>query len=102
MPALSKPPKELKGITDIFQSIFQQEVEVTAGAVAYALTPHGEGEFGAWFDGRLGVIGIDGAQATELIDRAQSTWWVKTRTAAGVVGWTDRPDAFDGKDRFGG
>jgi ferritin len=30
VPALSKPPKELRGITDIFQSIFQQEVEVTA------------------------------------------------------------------------
>ena len=30
VPALSKPPKELKNIMDIFQSIFQQEVEVTA------------------------------------------------------------------------
>ena len=30
VPALSTPPNELKGITDIFQSILQQEAEVTA------------------------------------------------------------------------
>jgi hypothetical protein len=77
-------------------------VQVPAGAVAYALTPHGEGEFRAWFDGRLGVIGIDGAPSTELIDRAQSTWWVQIRPASGRIGWTDHPEAFDGKDRFSG
>ena len=38
--------------------------------------------------------------AGRVVERQQSTWWVQIRNGAGLVGWTNRADAFDGKDAF--
>ena len=79
-----------------------QKTRLPQDAIVYVLTSHGEGEFTAWYEGRLGLVGTDSTQATQLVDRAQSTGWVQIRPGSGRNGWTDKPDAFDGKDRFGG
>ena len=34
----------------------------------------------------------------QMYGEHESVWWVRVRTAAGVVGWTSDTDAFDGKD----
>ena len=36
-----------------------------------------------------------------IVERQQSTWWVQLRNGAGLVGWTNQTDDFDGKDAFG-
>ena len=38
--------------------------------------------------------------AGRVVERQQSTWWVQIRNGAGLVGWTNQADAFDGKDAF--
>jgi hypothetical protein len=83
------------------------------GQTLYLLTPLGEGNFKAWFDGRL-IDWIDGMQfynavcetipercTGKIVAPAQQEWWIQVRDAAGRTGWTNEPEKFGNKDRFG-
>ena len=86
-----------------------EEVTLSPGDIMYLLTPQGEGWVLAWFKGVL--IDYDASQlknggcntdcAGELLELGQSEWWVQLRNSRGEVGWTNRSQEFDGRDRFG-
>jgi len=37
-----------------------------------------------------------------MIEYPGTVWWVKIRNARGEIGWSNQPENFDNKDRFGG
>jgi hypothetical protein len=76
-----------------------QTISLKQGDVVYLLTYHGEGEYRAWFNGKLGTI--DTAAGVQ-VKRGEHVWWVKIRNSAGQIGWTNQPALFDGKDAYGG
>jgi hypothetical protein len=78
----------------------------------YLLTYHGEGVTTAWFKGRLydevdGSEFINGLCGNKLIcngtiiEKPQTVWWIRLRTMKRLIGWTQEPEKFDNKDRFG-
>jgi len=78
----------------------------------YLLTYHGEGASAAWFKGRLYdevdgsefINGLCGAAVTctgTIIERPQTVWWIRLRSTRGFTGWTNAPEKFDNKDRYG-
>ena len=89
-------------------------VHVEPDETLYLLTYSGEGFTKAWFKGKL-YEELDGSMAffngicdTEpsrcagtIVVRPQRTWWVSIRNVRGQIGWTNEPDKFSGKDRFG-
>ncbi len=89
--------------------INSQEVPLSPGDIVYLLTPQGEGWVLAWFKGvfidydasSLENGGCSADCAGELLERGQSEWWIQLRSSRGEIGWTNRPQQFDGRDRFG-
>lgn len=87
-------------------------LRVGPGDTLYLLTYHGEGEFTAWFKGRLYDF-VDGSEFTDgrcgrgrvcngtVVEKPQSVWWIRVRSTRGLTGWTREPEKFDNKDRFG-
>jgi hypothetical protein len=76
----------------------------------------GEGNFKVWINGKLGqeslAIGRGGGPTGdecrkdadcwgELKKPLDSVWWVKIKTKEGLVGWTNEPNKFSGKDSCG-
>jgi hypothetical protein len=71
-----------------------------------------EGSTTAWFKGRL-YDAVDGSEFFNvlceekitcngtIIERPQKVWWIRLRTMKGLTGWTNEPEKFDNKDRFG-
>ena len=90
------------------------QISVAPGETLYLLGYRGEGFTDAWFKGRT-YHEVDGAMeffnalcdtrpercTGRIIEPVRSTWWVQIRNSAGLVGWTNEPDKFDGKDAFG-
>jgi hypothetical protein len=90
------------------------QISVEPGDTLYLLGYRGEGFTDAWFKGRT-YRAVDGAMAFfnalcdtrpercsgRVVERQQSTWWVQIRNGAGLVGWTNQADVFDGRDAFG-
>ena len=89
-------------------------IRVAPGQTLYLLTYEGEGYTKAWFNGRLyrsvdtqhfynGVCDFNPGRCTgKIVEKGQVEWWVQIRNATGRVGWTDEPEAFDGKNAIGG
>jgi hypothetical protein len=91
----------------------EDTITVAPGDTLYLLGYRGEGFTDAWFKGRT-YHEVDGAMAFfnalcdtrperctgRVVEHQQSTWWVQIRNGAGLVGWTNQTDAFDGKDAF--
>jgi hypothetical protein len=87
-------------------------IHVEPGETLYLLTYHGEGSTTAWFKGRL-YDDVDGSEFFNflceekitcngtIIERPQKVWWIRLRTMKGLTGWTNEPEKFDNKDRFG-
>lgn len=65
----------------------------------------GEGVWKAWFKGAFFSVEISDGPGREdhlrMIDRPRTAWWVQVRNRRGEIGWTDRPDDFDGTDACG-
>ena len=90
-------------------------IHLVPGDTLYLLTNHGEGDFTAWFKGRLydsvdasgfaGVNAVCEARPEKCNGRvtqpAVSEWWVRVRSLKGVTGWTREPQKFSNKDRCG-
>ena len=38
----------------------------------------------------------------EIVEKSTTEWWVQLRTRQGLVGWTNEPEKFDGKDALSG
>ena len=81
-------------------------LRVEPGQTLYLLTYQGEGFTKAWFGGRI-YDGLDGSNffnaacetepgrcAGRVVEQPLREWWVQLRTAAGRVGWTDKPEHF--------
>ena len=80
----------------------------------FLLSYEGEGFTTAWFKGPL-YRSVDGAMAFfngvcsarpercigRIVVPERRAWWVYVRNAAGLAGWTNEPDRFDGKDALG-
>jgi len=89
-------------------------IRVAPGQTLYLLTYEGEGYTKAWFNGRLyrsvdtqhfynGVCDFNPGRCTgKIVEKGQVEWWVQIRNATGRVGWTDEPEAFEGKNAIGG
>jgi len=87
-------------------------LRVRPGDTLYLLTYHGEGEFTAWFKGRLYDF-VDGSEFSDgrcgrgrvcngtVVEKPQSVWWIRIRSTRGLTGWTREAEKFDNKDRFG-
>ncbi len=89
------------------------KIHVEPGDSLYLLTYHGEGDFKAWFKGKL-YEHLDGATfynaacdfdpsrcLGRIVEPTQWAWWVQIKNSRGQVAWTNQPDRFDGKDELG-
>jgi hypothetical protein len=89
-------------------------VRIDPGETLYLLTYAGEGYTKAWLRGKLysGVDTVDFFNAVcdtqpdpcagRIVEKAVAEWWVQVRNRRGLVGWTNEPEQFDGKDAFNG
>ena len=83
------------------------------GEVFYLLTYQGEGFTKVWYQGEVytdvDVPGFDDEYCRrfrdrcngKIVERSTTVWWIQIRNAAGNIGWTNEPAAFDGKDALG-
>lgn len=90
------------------------QISIAPGESLYLLGYRGEGFTDAWFKGRT-YHEVDGAMeffnalcdtrpercTGRIVEPVRSTWWVQVRNSAGLVGWTNQAEDFDGKDAFG-
>jgi hypothetical protein len=88
-------------------------VVIPAGETFYLLTYQGEGFTKIWYRGEVytdvDVSRFDDDYCRRFRDRCNgkivepstTMWWIQIRNAEGRVGWTNEPDAFDGKDALG-
>ena len=93
-------------------------VHYRAGEVVNVYTYLGEGVLRVWHDGamhqeELGFMpsdGMESANASSCGHEAcwgrpesmpRSVWWVKVRTARGLIGWTNQPEHFGNADACG-
>jgi hypothetical protein len=83
------------------------DVPVAPGDKVLVLHYLGEGNWKLWIKGRIvedqvrgpqHVVGGEGLPA-RIVEQPRITWWVQIRNNRGQVGWSDRPDHFDHKDR---
>ncbi len=89
-------------------------VHVELGDTLYLLTNRGEGFTKAWFKGKI-YDEVDGSTAFlndkcaddpsrcagAVVKWPKQVWWVQIKNAKGHIGWTNRPDKFNGKDALG-
>lgn len=106
-------PGEVRFADSITIAAGRDSLHITPADTLFLLTSQGEGTFKARFKGRV-VEGVDGSSfsngacprvvrcAGTLVVRPTYVWWVKVRDASGREGWTDEPEAFDGKDALSG
>lgn len=90
------------------------QIHIEPGQTLYLLTYQGEGFTKAWFNGRLyrdvdtvefynAVCDMQpGRCAGKILEKSQTEWWVQVRNRLGIVGWTNEPDKFDGKNALAG
>ena len=89
-------------------------LQIQPGETLYLLTYLGEGFTKAWFKGRV-YDEVDGSSffklaceqfpescLVKIVERPISVWWVQIQDARKRLGWTSEPEAFDGKDLYGG
>ena len=88
------------------------------GDILWVYTPQGEGFYKVWFAGRMlsqelnymsGSYEQSGIKCDERADcwgkletELRDDWWVKVRSPAGWIGWTDQTENFHGMDSCGG
>ena len=88
------------------------------GDILWVYTPQGEGFYKVWFAGRMfeenmypmgWTIPNQGPTCAETPDcwgkletELKDDWWVKVRSPAGWIGWTNETDNFSGMDKCGG
>ena len=70
---------------------------VKAGDTVYILHDIGEGYWKAWHDAKL----YDTDDFPDKGSKPKSTWWVKLKTSAGVIGWTVEHRNFENHDACG-
>ena len=70
---------------------------VNAGDTIYILHYVGEGYWKAWHNGKL----FDLDDFPDKSSKPKSTWWVKVKTSAGVIGWTVEHSNFENQDACG-
>ncbi len=79
------------------------------GDTIWVLTYLGEGFFRVWDEGEVRELelefspygGSPGARCErcshgELLTLHRSEWWVRVKTASGIIGWTNATESFDG------
>ena len=87
-------------------------IKINPGETLYLLTYHGEGVTTGWFKGRLydevdgqeffnGLCGRRTICNGTIVEKPRTVWWVRVRNKARVTGWTNEPEKFGNKDRFG-
>ena len=88
------------------------------GDILWVYTPQGEGFFKVWFAGTMVSEELDymsgpheesGIKCDERADcwgrletELKDEWWVKVRSPAGWIGWTNQTENFHGMDSCGG
>ena len=88
------------------------------GDILWVYTPQGEGFYKIWFGGKMveeeliymsGPYEQSGIKCEDREDcwgklevELKDDWWVKVRSAAGWVGWTNETGNFRGMDKCGG
>jgi hypothetical protein len=88
------------------------------GNILWVYTPQGEGFYKVWFAGKMRVEEMDymsgpyeqsGINCDERADcwghletDLKTDWWVKVRSTAGWIGWTNQTENFHGMDKCGG
>jgi hypothetical protein len=87
------------------------------GDILQVYTPLGEGFYKVWFKGSMYEEELEFVSGPfeqthprceetpecwgQLDKQMQVEWWVKVRSRAGWVGWTDQPENFSNKDACG-
>jgi hypothetical protein len=89
-------------------------VRIDPGETLYLLTYRGEGFMKVWLRGQIyddtdtvdfynGVCTMRPERCVgEIVEKSTTEWWVQLRTRQGLVGWTNEPEKFDGKDALSG
>jgi len=70
---------------------------IPKGAPFYLLHYLGEGNYLAWYFGKL--VAVENFEEPRALPK--EIWWVKVKTAKGVTGWALSNRNFDGQDRYG-
>jgi hypothetical protein len=91
----------------------RQRMVLKSGEVFYLLTYQGEGFTKIWYQGEIytdvDVTSFDDEYCRrfpdrcngKIVERSTTVWWIQVKNAAGKVGWTNEPQAFDRKDAIG-
>jgi len=84
----------------------KEEVELQPGDVVYVLHYLGEGFDLLWFRARrfsdqIHMERPGKSGELELLEPAETEWWVKVKNRAGRFGWTNEPESFPDNDACG-
>jgi hypothetical protein len=119
-----KKGSSVRGITGEVRTLTPGKFVITKthekyrpGDVLWVYTPIGEGFYKVWFRGRMieqSMEYMSGPYETtspscaetkecwgELKTPLKTVWWVKVRSSAGRIGWTDQADNFGNMDSCG-
>ena len=85
------------------------EKHLDAGMLLDSLHYEGEGSCAYWVDGRKVSLGVyclmQGIfpipENYTVLSEPQTEWWIKIRTKAGNIGWSNRAEDFENKDACG-
>ncbi len=88
------------GCAEVLSPLNVEGQELAPGSIVHPLRYEGEGFWKIWVQGKTGAVAI--GQNVEMIEYPETVWWVKIRNARGEIGWSNQPENFDNKDRFGG
>jgi len=88
--------------------------DLPKGSIAFVLDYQGEGFGHVYTHGKIVSVFLGyedycfrfsescwGETLLPSSERKPQVWWVKVKLANGIIGWTDKPDNFDGKDGCG-
>ena len=88
------------GCAEVLSPLNVEGIQLAPGSIVHPLRYEGEGFWKIWRQGKTGTVPI--GQNVEMIVYPETVWWVKIRNARGEIGWSNQPENFDNKDRFGG
>jgi hypothetical protein len=97
--------------------VFKAHGAYKPGDTLWVYTPLGEGLYKVWFNGKMFDQELEYVEGPfehaspkceetpncwgKLESKSQVEWWVKVRSAAGWIGWSNQAENFSGKDTCG-
>jgi hypothetical protein len=89
------------GRAEILKPIEYYGTNLRPGDIVYFLTYVGEALYLTWFKGKLFEFDPYDEDDIRVDNEPKSVWWVKIKNSKGQTGWSNRPNNFDGMDKFG-